>query len=261
MGVKDFLQRVLNNAIGGSIEPRSGLWENAEVVGESFYKDAFKILRSDFGAKVNDSFTTQVLLKQDAANPYSRSGKAVSVSVRGHLVGHISSSVEVAVFEALAKSGGSLSVRGRIYFGDLRATISKNSVTVDFWVQTKTSEEVEKSEQQYNKNQENRLTAEMRLREFLRNPIWSNHTLQAGDVVVFSGFGPESRTILEELASKQFKGEEREGSKVKLLVLHPSIISTSAKLRDALRSNKTQVTDWSTFKAHNPTFQIELPDS
>jgi hypothetical protein len=234
------------------------VWFTPEIVGESFYKDSFKSLRDGLGLKSGAEARVHVDLVQDPSNEHSRSGKAVAVFVGGLKVGHVSNLDSDKTFEHLSHFGGRIQVPGRIYFGDLRETISRNSVTIELSVLRLTSEENQKTidatlEKERTRNRLEQRTAEWELlkKQFLRNPTWNSMTVHPGDKVTFSGFADSGKSLSKVLAS--LKGEPHVDGPRELLVLHPNIIESSAKLRDSLGRSKP-VTELSTFIANNPEF-------
>lgn len=230
--------------------PRA-LYENVEIVGESFYKDSFREIRSELGLGPNSESNVKVELRQDPNNPHSRSGKAVAVFVSGRKVGHISEMHSSIVFDLLDSSGGMNWYEGRVFFGDLREARSKNSVSIRLKVMVRSAEEVEAKERRYQKSQEKLAREQALMREWLRNPVWSSHRLVPGDSVILSGFGVDSPLSQ---AVNQFCGAPRDGG-FQLLVLNSSIIMDSAKLRDRIARGRAEtVTDIQTFVANNPEF-------
>jgi hypothetical protein len=245
MGIFDFLK--------GDKNPKSsvgaGTYEDVEIVGESYYKESFKKIRDQLGLKSQDETRLEVVLKNDPNNPNAIGGKAVAVFILGEKVGHVSSLTSSAVFDMLEKEGGQRKLKGRVYFGDLRESISKNSVSIDLRVETKSAEETAKSDERYEKELAKREAAEKVKNEFLRNPIWSTHQLQDGDAVTFTGFSQYAE--LPKLASLFLPSKPSTG--IHLLVLHPRMKSDSAKLRDWLARGRP-VTDLDTFLENNPNF-------
>lgn len=230
--------------------PRA-LYEHVEIVGESFYKDSFKEIRSELGLGPNSESNLKVELRQDPNNPHSRSGKAVAVFVSGRKVGHISEMHSSIVFDLLDSSGGVNWYEGRVFFGDLREARSKSSVSIRLKVMVSSAEEVTAKEKRYQKSQDKMAREQALMREWLRNPVWSSRRLVPGDSVTLSGFGADSPLAQ---AVSQFCGAPREGG-FHLLVLNSSIIKDSAKLRDRIaRGKAATVTDVHTFVANNPEF-------
>lgn len=226
-----------------------GHYEDVEIVGESHYKESFKRIRDHLGLKSQGETRLDVVLKNDPNNSNAIGGKAVAVFILGEKVGHVSSLTSTAVFDMLEREGGQRKLKGRIYFGDLRESIPKNSVSIDLRVQTKSAEETEKSNERYEKAIAKREVAENVKNEFLRTPIWSTHQLQDGDAVTFTGFSQHAE--LPRLASILLPSVPSSG--IHLLVIHPRMKDDSAKLRDWL-SRGRPVTDLDTFLENNPNF-------
>lgn len=226
-----------------------GIFESVEIVGESFYAPAFKTLREQLGLSPGDEASLEVELINDPDNPNEPSGKAVGVFVKGQKVGHVSSYTCQLVFDELAGVNGRKKFQGRIYFGDLRENPPKNSVSIDYSIQTKSADEALKSEAKYQREQEKRRQAEEVKTEFLMAPVWSTHTLVDGDAVTFTGFA--NYYDLPKLVSHYLPSEPSTG--IHLLVIHPSMLPDSAKLREWLRRERP-VTDLVTFLDNNPNF-------
>lgn len=244
---------------------QTGTYTEVEIVGESFHQEAFKFLREELGLSARDEAPVDVELVNEPENLHERSGKAVAVFVMNQKVGHVSSYTCPFVFDELIKIGGRKTFKGRIYFGDMRENPPKNSVSISYSVQTKTPEETRKSEEKYQKVQDKRQQAEIAMKEFLQSPLWSSHKLVDGDQVTFTGF--DQFIELEKLAGLILPSEPTTG--VHLLVVHPSMLPDSAKLRDWLARGKP-VTVLETFLKHNTEFgqyfnwstgQFDMPES
>jgi hypothetical protein len=265
MGILDFLKQQFGK---NSTTPNSGAATNreatparatssqdkgtmaeVEIVGESFYTDAFKKLRKELSRGTGHDALVDVELRNDPGNPHAANGKAVAVFVRNRKVGHVSSFTCASVFEMLLEQGGKKTFPGRIYFGDLRERPVRNSVSIKLSVQVRTPKQTAMTANKLAAEERKRATGNQLKNEFLRNPDWSTHTLSSGDQVVFSGF---SQFDLEKLANLILSATETNG--FKLLVLHPSIIHDSAKLRDWLARGKP-VTNLETFLKSNPEFE------
>lgn len=246
---EDDLPRLKRKASAPSAPAQSGTYEDVEIVGETFYVDAFKMLRDELSLGARDESSVEVELINEPDNPNEPSGKAVAVFVLNRKVGHVSKYHCQFVFDELKKSGGRRKFQGRIYFGDLRQNPPKNSVSIKFAVQTKSPEETRKIEEKYKKEQEKRQQAEAVRDEFLKSPVWSTHTLVDGDRVTFTGFSQFME--LDKLTSLLLPSEPSTG--VHLLVVHPRMLPDSAKLRNWLRGNKP-ATDLGTFLKNNPNF-------
>jgi hypothetical protein len=105
-----------------------------EIVGESFYKDSFKQIRQQLKLGNGAEAKVRVELVQDPNNKHSSDGKAVAVFILGKQVGHVSRETSGQVYSLLDKHGGRKAYRGRIYFGDLRYKVARNSVSIDLKV-------------------------------------------------------------------------------------------------------------------------------
>lgn len=232
-------------------EELSGLYQSVEIVGESFYVDAFKMIRGRLGNSSGSEAFTDVVLKIDPGNEFATDGKAVAVYVMGQKVGHVSSAVAGPAFDALQAEGGSQTFSGRIYFGDLRQNPPKNSVSISWEVQIRTPEQLGQYAVKYQKSQEKREADEVAKEEFLKRPIWSDHTLAEGDRVTFTGF--TEWDDLEQLTEFILGPSESPKKGAHLLVVHPEIESSSAKLRNWL-STKKPATNLETFVRNNPQF-------
>lgn len=138
-----------------------------EIVGESFYKDAFRELRTWFGAATGSERFVMVELRLEPGNPYAVDGKAVAVYVHGLMVGHVNAYCARAAFDEIQSEGGTKTLNGRIYFGDLRENPPKNSVSINWIVKTKSPEENSKYQRKYLKAQEKRAQDQQALFDFL----------------------------------------------------------------------------------------------
>jgi hypothetical protein len=219
-----------------------------EIVGESFYKDSFKIIRDQLGAAVGERRTVKVELVQDPGNTKSNNGKAVAVYVLGNKVGYVSELTSKQVYERLNESGGKETLKGEMRFGDLRE-LGSAWVAIKLSVEVKTRTEVEAGKKRSDSDLAKREAREELKKQWLKNPNWSTHELQAGDTFYFSGF--ENEPLIRKIVLKTLGTADPTG--VQMLVFHPDIIKDSAKLRDALGSKKPPlVTDLGTFLQNNP---------
>ncbi len=230
-------------------EVKKGTFAEVEIVGESFQKEAFKIIRDKLGKSSDSEATVKVELRNEKDNPHAKNGKAVAAYVMGEKLGYVSSYTAEQVFDLLELEQGSRTLSGRVYFGDLRENPPKNSLSISLSVEIKTAVETAKYEEKYQKVQQKREINETARDEFLANPEWSNHALKVGDSVTFTGF--KQWDDLPKL-SESILGEKSKAG-VNLLVVHPSIQSDSAKLRDWL-AKKRPVTNLNTFVENNPDF-------
>lgn len=228
-----------------------GRFESVDIVGESFYIDAFKQIRTHLGLSADSEAEVQVELRVDPGNPHASDGKAVAAYILGEKVGHVSSLMATGAFDALQREGGKRTFKGRVYFGDLRENPPKNSVSITWEVQTKSPQEKLAEDERVQKDQAKRDAAEIVKRDFLKNPDWSNHTLVAGDRVTFTGF--TQFHDLPKLTDSIIGDYDKSSKGVHLLVVHPSIESDSAKLRNWLGSKKP-ATNLQTFLDFNPEF-------
>jgi hypothetical protein len=250
MGFLDFFKPKKVRSHGAfELAENNGTFEPVEIVGESFQRESFKIIRDKLGMSSDSEAIVSVELRNEPNNPHANQGKAVAVFALGYKVGYVSSFTAVHVFDMLEKDNGSATLPGRIYFGDLRENPPKNSVSIEMSVQTKSVEETQKLQDQNQKNDELRAQREIERDEFLANPSWSNHELTAGDSVTFTGFS--AWEDLPKLSESILGAKSKNG--VHLLVVHPSIASNSAKLRDWL-AKKKPAADLKTFVENNPSF-------
>lgn len=250
MGLLDFFRSSKPLPVEEVAIPK-GEHTQVDIVGESFYKDAFKELRTTFGASPGSERFVKVELRLEPGNPYAADGKAVAVYVHGLMVGHVDAYCARAAFDAIQAEGGIKTQNGRIYFGDLRESPPKNSVSINWTVQTKSPEENLKYERNYQKAQEKRAKDQEGLTDFLRNPTWSRHVLVEGDFVTFTGFSDWH--YLSSLTESIIGQGEKSPKSQHLLVVHPTIERESAKLRNWLAS-KRPATNLSTFIECNPEF-------
>lgn len=233
-----------------------GTFEDVEIVGESFQKDSFKVIRDKLGKTSDSEASVSVELRNEPNNPHASEGKAVAAFVLGQKVGYVSSYTAIHVFELLEKQKGQKTLPGKIYFGDMRENPPKNSVSIKITVQTKSVEETKKLDDKYQRDQELRHAREVERDKFLTDPDWSKHALTAGDSVTFTGF--EQWDDLPKLAEAIIGPNSKGG--INLLVLHPSKVSDSAKLRDWL-AKKKPAADLSTFLENNPEFAAYYNES
>ena len=253
MGLFDFIKKkfsdVADQAGSKGTSSQGGTLSEVEIVGESFYVEAFKQLRNQLSLSSGDYAQVEVTLVNEPGNPHAKDGKAVAVYVLTHKVGHVSSWTAQFVFDELAVRGGSRTLPGRIYFGDLRENPPRNSVSIKYSVQTKTPKQTEQAVKRQLSEERKREDGEILKKDFLRNPNWSEHTLVPGDDVVFSGFS--QFVELPKLVDHIIPAAPKTG--ISLLVLHPKQIADSAKLRDWLVKGKP-ATDLDTFLKFNPDF-------
>jgi hypothetical protein len=243
------LTDVAEQAVTASPSGQGGTLSEVEIVGESFYVEAFRLLRTQLSMASGDESQVQVTLANEEGNPHAKEGKAVAVYVLSHKVGYVASWTAQFVFDELASSGGSRTFLGKIHFGDLRESPPKNSVSITYSVQTKTPTETKKAVNRQLSEERKREDGELLKKDFLRNPQWSDHTLVSGDDVVFSGFS--QFVELPKLVDYLLPAAPKTG--ISLLVLHPRQIADSAKLCDWLIRGKP-ATDLGTFLKFNPDF-------
>jgi hypothetical protein len=220
-----------------------------DIVGESFYVEAFKVIRDQLGLKADSTAEVRVTFRAETMNQHSPDGRAVAVYVLDQKVGYVSSRMSGDVFAELESQKGSKTMSGRIYFGDLREKPARNSVSVDWSVPLLVTEKSIKQDLAREKADDKRLEAEANMAKWLRNPSWSRHVLVPGDRVTFTGFsnGDELPKLVEYLISEPSK------SGTQLLVVHTRMEADSAKMRDWLAKEKL-VTNLETFVSTNSEF-------
>jgi hypothetical protein len=224
-------------------------FQPVDIVGESFYVEAFKVIRDQLGLKADSTAEVRVTFRVETMNQHSPDGRAVAVYVADQKVGYVSSRMSGDVFALLESQKGSKTMPGRIYFGDLREKPARNSVSVDWSVPLLVTEQRIKLDLARDQAEEKRLQGEANMDKFLRNPSWSTHVLVPGDRVTFTGFSNWDE--LQKLSIVLLSEPNKTG--IHLLVVHPSIEATSAKLRDWL-GGKRPVTNLETFVQTNPNF-------
>ena len=101
-----------------------------QIVGESFYSDAFSRIARKLGKPSGAEAEVDVELRLDPSNPHSKSGKAVAVFVLGHTVGHISEPDCVQLFDLIAQRGYEAGCAGRIFFDDFKRERPRHSVSL-----------------------------------------------------------------------------------------------------------------------------------
>lgn len=114
------------------VSPAAGF---VDVVGESFYENAFEMLRQDFEAEAGDEIDVEAWLVNEYDNPYGDEGRAVAVQINGHIVGYVARHQSPHVFVYLEQNNGRLKVDATIYFGDMIDGTVMNSVNVDVELQ------------------------------------------------------------------------------------------------------------------------------
>ncbi len=224
--------------------------EQIEIVGESFYKDAFKQLRQKYGTKVGDRISVSVQLLNETDNPYGIKGKAVAAFVDGFKIGHVANHQVLNAFDALEASGGSKTVRGSVYFADLRESVAKNSVEAQFTVQRKLAPS---EDPEYIRKREELEKLGDQGKEKLKAGGWAKVELTAGDIVCFTGF-IDDRFALEEKAVKAGLVLGGVNKKLKLLIVNEDWVDDSAKTRDAI-SKGIPVANLSSYLEANPNLK------
>lgn len=213
--------------------------ETINILGESFYKESFKQLRSQFGAKVGDKVSVRVELKSESDNPYGYKGKAVAAFVNGLPVGHAEAGQVLAAHSAIEESGGSISVNGSIYFADNRESVAKNSVTANYKIKKyvappPTEKELEKQKQLQDKQEQllQRVADEV---SKLKKAGWSEKQLKAGDKVCFTQFPDNGLALEKKATSHGIEVIHNVTKTLDLLVIYlESRADDSAKVRKAI---------------------------
>jgi hypothetical protein len=103
--------------------------EIIEVVGESFYADAFEQIRTSQNIEYGDEKNFVLDLVAEPFNKFSQNGHAVGVQFEGKVIGHISEDENTELFEILKEFNGRGKCDGCIYFAPV-ADVMKNSVTL-----------------------------------------------------------------------------------------------------------------------------------
>jgi NAD-dependent DNA ligase len=225
--------------------------EPIDIVGESFYKESFKALRNQLGAKVGDRMAVRVELRVETDNPYGVKGKAVAAFVNGMPVGHVSNSQVIEAFNALSAEGGNKTVSGSVYFADLRESVARNSVLADYRV-NKYVPPVPSAEAVAKKAEQEKLN--LAGLADLRKKGWSQFKVEAGNKICFTMFN-EISIELEALARKN--GLEVINNVVKtldLLVINQDFLEESSKALKAIQYG-ISVTNLETFLKVNPDFK------
>ena len=94
-------------------------YEEFAVVGVSYRTENFANARNILGARIGEDRQIRVLLRHNPENTKSPTRTAVGVYFEGMLLGHIPEvSSGLFVASVLTKTGGSVSCRARIWFGD-----------------------------------------------------------------------------------------------------------------------------------------------
>ena len=101
-----------------------------QIVGESFYGDAFSTLARLLRKASGTEAEVDIVLRLDPSNPHSKSGKAVAVFVLGHKVGHIPETHCVQLFDLISQRGSEAGCSGRIFFDDFKRDRPSHSVSL-----------------------------------------------------------------------------------------------------------------------------------
>jgi len=100
-----------------------------EVVGESFYAEAFEILRERYSIDFDETQDFEMDLVAEPFNKYSENGHAVAVQLDGQIIGHISEDENTEFFELLKTCNGRAKCQGEIYFAPV-TDLMRNSVRI-----------------------------------------------------------------------------------------------------------------------------------
>ena len=103
--------------------------EIIEVVGESFYADAFEQIRTSQNIEYGEEKNFVLDLVAEPFNKFSQNGHAVAVQYEGKVIGHISEDENTEFFEILKEFNGRGKCDGSIYFAPV-ADVMKNSVNL-----------------------------------------------------------------------------------------------------------------------------------
>lgn len=98
-----------------------------DVVGESFYAEAFETIRQRKNMDFGESEYFELELVAEPFNKYSKNGHAVAVQIDGLVIGHISEDENTEFFNLLKTCNGRAKCQGEIYFAPV-AEVMKNSV-------------------------------------------------------------------------------------------------------------------------------------
>lgn len=101
-----------------------------DVVGESFYRENFNLVRKSLGIPENSAHMTHLTLARDPGNPFSKSGKAVRVLYDTLTLGFVPEAVAPAVFSMVEKLEQQARVGGGIWFDSTKNPKARNSVRI-----------------------------------------------------------------------------------------------------------------------------------
>ena len=87
-----------------------------EIVGESYYSKSFERLAKFRGSSSGEEKLRVAELHVEPGNKFSKSGKAVSVKIQGHQVGHLPERIAPMFFDFLSTHGGSAECTAQISF-------------------------------------------------------------------------------------------------------------------------------------------------
>lgn len=101
-----------------------------DVVGESFYRENFNLVRKSLDVPENSGHMTYLTLARDPGNPFSKSGKAVRVLYDTLTLGFVPEAVAPAVFSMMEGLEQQAHVGGRIWFDSMKTRKPRNSVRI-----------------------------------------------------------------------------------------------------------------------------------
>ena len=101
-----------------------------DVVGESFYRENFNLVRKTLDAPENSGQMAHFTLATDPGNPFSQSGKAVRVLYDTLTLGFVPEAVAPAVFSMVERLDQQVRVGGRIWFDSMKVHKPRNSVRI-----------------------------------------------------------------------------------------------------------------------------------
>ena len=100
------------------------------VVGESFYRENFNLVRKSLDVPDNSGHSTNFTLARDPGNPFSKSGKAVRVLFENLTLGFVPEAVAPAVFSMVERLEHQARVGGAIWFDSTKTHKPRNSVRI-----------------------------------------------------------------------------------------------------------------------------------
>lgn len=106
------------------------IYPEISVVGESFYRENFNLVRELLAAPEKSKHEASFALARDPGNPFSKSGKAVRVQFDSLTLGFVREAIAPAIFSMVERLEHPAHVAGTIWFDSAKARKPRNSVRI-----------------------------------------------------------------------------------------------------------------------------------